>query len=217
MLTDRRHIQIEGGDCDAAGTVFSRRYFEYGDACTNALFAKAGLFKPVMLKTHKIIGLPIVDLRARFIVPSDFGDEVVYETSVTEWGRSSFLVQHKVYRPDGALGLEIFEKRVWVRRVSEDPVKFQSEPIPEEVKRRFANAAPATGSRPAPISPRPRSQRMAPERTKWLRANESIQTLLILCANQKHRTPVPECLLASPSAGRRVEPPRGLRPCPVPH
>jgi len=146
MLINRRHIQIEWGDCDAAGTVFFPRYLEWGDACTNALFAKAGLFKRVMLKTYDIIGLPLVDLRARFILPSDFGDEVVYETCITEWGRSSFQVQHKVHRPDGALGLEIFEKRVWVRRVSEDPVKFQSEPIPEEVKKRFTDPQPAIGS-----------------------------------------------------------------------
>lgn len=140
MLINRRHIQIEWGDCEAAGTVFFPRYLEYGDACTNALFAKAGLFKPMMLKTYNIIGIPLVDLRARFIVPSDFGDEIVYETCIPEWGRSSFQVLHKVYRPNGALALEIFEKRVWVRRVSEEPVKFQSEPIPQEVKARFSGS-----------------------------------------------------------------------------
>jgi len=143
MLVNRRHIQIEWGDCDAAGTVFFPRYLEYGDACTNALFAKAGLFKPTLLKAYNIIGLPLVDLCARFLEPSDFGDDVVYETCITKWGRSSFLVQHKVYRPDGTLGLEILEKRVWVRLVSEDPVKFQSEPIPSEVKRRFTDPEPA--------------------------------------------------------------------------
>jgi 4-hydroxybenzoyl-CoA thioesterase len=143
MLTNRRHVQIEWGDCDAAGTVYFPRYLEYGDACTNALFAKAGLFKPVMLKTYNIIGLPLVDLHARFVVPSNFGDEVVYETSIPEWGRSSFLVQHKVFQPDGVLGLEIFERRVWVTRVSEAPVVFQSEPIPDEVKKRFEDPTPA--------------------------------------------------------------------------
>lgn len=146
MLINRKHIQIEWGDCDAAGTVFFPRYLEYGDACTNALFKLAGLFKPVMIKTYNIIGIPLVDLRARFVVPSDFGDEVVYETSIIEWGRSSFLVQHKVFRPDGVLGLEILERRVWVVRVSEDPVKFRSEPIPEEVKKRFTDPVPATGA-----------------------------------------------------------------------
>ena len=144
MLTTRRTIQIEWGDCDAAGTVFFPRYLEYGDACTNRLFAKAGLFKPTMIKTYNIIGIPLVDMRARFVVPSDFGDEVVYETSITEWGRSSFLVQHKVFRPDGVLGLEIFERRVWVRRISANPVAFRSAPIPDEVKKRFTDPVAAT-------------------------------------------------------------------------
>ncbi len=146
MLINRRQIQIEWGDCDAAGTVFFPRYLEYADACTNALFARAGLFKPVMLKTYGIMGLPLVDLRVRFIVPSDFGDEVVYETCIPEWGRSSFLVHHKVFRPDGALGLEIFERRVWVKRVGEGPVQFRSEPIPDEVKMKFTDPVCATGS-----------------------------------------------------------------------
>lgn len=137
MLINRRQVEIQWGDCDPAGTVFFPRYLEYGDACTNALFAKAGLFKPVMLKTYNIIGLPLVDLQVRFFEPSDFGDEVIYETCIPEWGRSSFRVQHKVFRPDGILGLEISEKRVWVRRVSQNPVKFSSEPIPQEVKDRF--------------------------------------------------------------------------------
>ena len=144
MLINRMQIQIEWGDCDAAGTVFFPRYLEYGDACTNALFKLAGLFKPVMIKTYNIIGIPLVDVHARFIVTSAFGDEVDYETSIIEWGRTSFLVQHKVFRPDGVLGLEILERRVWVRRVSEDPVTFRSEPIPEEVKKRFADPVPTT-------------------------------------------------------------------------
>jgi 4-hydroxybenzoyl-CoA thioesterase len=143
MLINRRRIQIEWGDCDAAGTVFFPRYVEYGDACSNGLFAQVGLSKRAMLKTYNIAGIPVVDLRARFIVPSDFSDEVVYETSITEWGRSSFLVHHKVFRADGVLALEIFERRVWVARVSDDPVRFQGQPIPEEVKKRFTD--PATG------------------------------------------------------------------------
>jgi 4-hydroxybenzoyl-CoA thioesterase len=41
MLTNRREIQIEWGDCDPFGIVFFPRYFEYFDACTNALFHRA--------------------------------------------------------------------------------------------------------------------------------------------------------------------------------
>jgi 4-hydroxybenzoyl-CoA thioesterase len=145
MLTNRRRIQIEWGDCDPARTVFFPRYIEFGDACTNALFTLAGLPKQAMFKTYNISGIPLVDVRARFIVPSSFGDEVDYETSTPEWGRSSFLVQHKVYRPDRVLALEIFERRVWVVCVCEAPIQFRSEPIPGEVKKRFTDPMPSLG------------------------------------------------------------------------
>ncbi len=145
MLINRRRIQIEWGDCDPARTVFFPRYLEYGDACTNALFTLAGLPKQAMFKTYKISGIPLVNVHARFVAPSSFGDVVDYETSAPEWGRSSFLVQHKVYRPDGILALEIFERRVWVVCVCETPIQFRSEPIPEEVKKRFIYPSASPG------------------------------------------------------------------------
>jgi len=43
MLSNRKEIHIEWGDCDPAGIVYFPRFFEYFDACTNALFEKAGL------------------------------------------------------------------------------------------------------------------------------------------------------------------------------
>ena len=42
MLINRKEIRIEWGDCDPGGIVFFPRYFEYCDACTNALFETRG-------------------------------------------------------------------------------------------------------------------------------------------------------------------------------
>ena len=41
MLTNTRQRTIEWGDCDPAGIVFNPRYFEWFDAATAALFARA--------------------------------------------------------------------------------------------------------------------------------------------------------------------------------
>lgn len=46
MLTARRTIQIEWGDCDAAGTVFFPRYLEYGDASRTDYLRRLGCSKP---------------------------------------------------------------------------------------------------------------------------------------------------------------------------
>jgi 4-hydroxybenzoyl-CoA thioesterase len=136
MLINRKQIRIEWGDCDPGGIVFFPRYFEYCDACTNALFERAGLPKPELLKLHCIGGIPLVEARARFIVPSQFGDTVTVESCVSEWGRSSFSVPHKIFKED-VLALEIFEKRVWVTRIEGDTIRYKGIPVPEEVKARF--------------------------------------------------------------------------------
>jgi 4-hydroxybenzoyl-CoA thioesterase len=137
MLVNRRKIQIEWGDCDPGGIVYFPRYLEYCDACTNALFARAGLSKPKMLKAYRIAGIPIVESRARFMLPSEYPDVITVASSISEWGRSSFTVNHKLYK-DKSLAAEIFEKRVWVSRIAGERSRFKGEPIPAEVKARFA-------------------------------------------------------------------------------
>src|SRR6058998_3823529 len=98
MRKNRKEIQVEWGDCDPAGIVYYPRYFEYFDACTNALFEKAGFKKQQMLKTYGLLGIPMVDTQAQFYVPAAFGDTVVVETQIVEWGKSSFQVRHKLFQ-----------------------------------------------------------------------------------------------------------------------
>ena len=136
MLTTKKDIQIEWGDCDPAGIVFYPRYFAWFDACTAGHFANAGLPKFQMLKTYDIVGFPMVDTRAKFILPSKFGDVVTVETRITEFRRSSFDVEHRLMK-EGALAIEAYETRVWVGRHPDDPERIKSQPIPEEVIARF--------------------------------------------------------------------------------
>ena len=140
MLINVRQIQIEWGDCDPAGIVYFPRYFEYFDAATGALFEKAGLPKLRMLKEYGIVGIPLVDARARFLMPSTFGDCISIRSSVSEWGRSSFSVHHELLKA-GVLAAEGFEKRVWTARSPEDPAKLVSKAIPQSVKDRFQDSS----------------------------------------------------------------------------
>ena len=136
MLTNKKKIHIEWGDCDPAGIVYYPRYFAYFDNCTAALFEAAGLPKHEMLKSYGIVGIPMVDTRARFIAPSRFGDDVVVESSISEWRRSSFDVQHKLFKGD-VLAVECFETRVWAARSEADAEQIESRAIPQEVIGRF--------------------------------------------------------------------------------
>ena len=139
MRVHRKQIHVEWGDCDPAGIVYFPRYFEYFDACTNALFESAGLPKPELLRSYGIIGIPLVEAHARYIAPSSFGDTVLVETCITEWKNSSFSVQHKLYRGE-ILAVEATEVRVWTVRTGNDPKRIVSRPIPREVIERFTDS-----------------------------------------------------------------------------
>lgn len=136
MLINRKTIHVEWGDCDPAGIVYYPRYFAYFDNCTNALFEAAGLPKHHMLKAYGIVGIPMVDTRARFLAPSRFGDDIVVESHIAEWRRSSFDVQHKVLKKD-VLAVECSETRVWAVRSKTDPDAIASQPVPQDVIARF--------------------------------------------------------------------------------
>ncbi len=133
LLSNRRSVRIEWGDCDPAGIVFFPRYFAFFDTSTTALFERAlGMTKFEFLKAYDIIGYPMVDTRARFLEASRFGDEVVIETIVAEIKRSSFNIVHRLLRNE-ELAVEGFETRVWAGRDPGDPGKLKSRPIPPDV------------------------------------------------------------------------------------
>jgi 4-hydroxybenzoyl-CoA thioesterase len=136
MLTNKRTVRIEWGDCDPAGIVFFPRYFAFFDASTAAMFEAVGLPKPVLLKKYDIVGFPVVEAGASFHVPSKFGDDVTIETTIVTWRRSSFRVQHRVLR-DETLAIEAHETRVWVGRHPDDPDAIKSRPIPPELIKLF--------------------------------------------------------------------------------
>ena len=138
MLTYTRKTRIEWGDCDPAGIVFYPRYFALFDSCTTALFSQAlGMSKYQFTKHYKFAGYPMVDTRARFLKPTKFGDDVVIETAVTEFRRSSFDVRHRLTL-NGELAVECLDTRVWAERDPDDPGKIRSKLIPPEVIAKFA-------------------------------------------------------------------------------
>ncbi len=133
MLTNKRNVRIVWGDCDPAGIVFYPRYFEMFDASTTALFERAlGMTKYEFVKAYDTVGYPMVDTRARFLLPTRYGDDVVIETEITEIKRSSFSLRHRLMK-DGELAVEGFETRVWVGRDPADQDKIKAKPLPEAI------------------------------------------------------------------------------------
>ena len=135
----RRHVTIEWGQCDPAGMVFNRRFFEIFDTNCWFLFEAALGIEPQNIASHfGIFGIPLVDARAEFLKPVRFGDVVEVVSSVAEFRRSSFAVGHRMML-DGASAAEGQETRVWAARSKTDPDKIGAVPVPDEVVARLGH------------------------------------------------------------------------------
>jgi 4-hydroxybenzoyl-CoA thioesterase len=148
-ITNRKTIHIEWGDCDPAKIVHYPRYLAYFDACTTALFKKAGLPIRELFAKYRIVGIPMVELRVSFTAPSRVSDVVVVESVITEWGRSSFCVRHKLFNRN-ILAVECIETRVWAAVSGADPEKIVSRPVPQEVIEKFSAKNNVSKARQSP-------------------------------------------------------------------
>jgi 4-hydroxybenzoyl-CoA thioesterase len=137
MLTITRNVRIEWSHCDPAGIVFYPRYYEIFDGCSHLLIEKAGGMKIFdLFKTHDFTGMPMVDIRARFMRPTRYGDDVVIETAATEIRHSSFDIHHRLSK-NGEVAVECLETRVWVGHDMKDPELTKSKPMPAEIVQRL--------------------------------------------------------------------------------
>ena len=136
-LVFRRQFIIEWGHCDPAGIVFNSRFFEFFDWNAWLLFEAALGVRPADLsRTYGIVGIPLVDARARFLKPAKFNDAADVTSEVSEFRRSSFEVRHTI-SIGGELAVEGSETRVWAAQDPDNPVKLRPLPIPAAVIERF--------------------------------------------------------------------------------
>jgi 4-hydroxybenzoyl-CoA thioesterase len=139
MFVNRRDVQIQWGDCDPANIVYYPRYFAMFDDSTSTLFEVAGFSKQDLVHKYGLVGIPMVDTRAKFYIPSTYGDWITIETKIESIKRSSFEVKHNVYKT-ADLAIEAFETRVLVGRDPANPEKLKSAPFPAEMVTKFTGS-----------------------------------------------------------------------------
>jgi 4-hydroxybenzoyl-CoA thioesterase len=92
-------------------------------------------------------------VQASFMAPARFSDTVVVESAITEWGRSSFRVRHRLFNKD-VLAVECLETRVWAVAVGVNKERIKSKPVPREVIEMFS-----PGSKSVRTEKKPRQKR----------------------------------------------------------
>jgi 4-hydroxybenzoyl-CoA thioesterase len=140
MFSNRHRLRIRWGDCDPAGIVFYPRYFEYFNECTELLLdAAIGMPKREVFAMYALIGIPMVQLRARYLIPSRYGEEVTVESTFVKVGRSSFDIRHALMKGSD-LAVEGFETRVWAAG-NGDGTGIRAAPIPKEIASKLRGEA----------------------------------------------------------------------------
>jgi 4-hydroxybenzoyl-CoA thioesterase len=136
MKTYHHKVVVHWGDTDPAKIVFYPNYFEWFDQSTRLFFDSVGLDWDTLQKKYSVLGVPIVEAKAKFMAPSRFRDEITVETRIDKWNEKTFEVGHTVIN-GGKPIVEGYEIRVWTRRRDDDPERIQAAPIPPEIRAAF--------------------------------------------------------------------------------
>src|SRR5262249_10576093 len=138
----KRQLTIEWGHCDPAGIVLKSRLCEYvGGGAWEMFEAVLGVPRAELFATYDIMGIPLVDARARFLLPVRFGDRLEVASEVSEFRRSSFDMTHRM-SVNGELAVEGRETRGWATRDKDDPPRIRATPLPPGVVERVRAGAP---------------------------------------------------------------------------
>jgi 4-hydroxybenzoyl-CoA thioesterase len=106
------------------------------DDSTSIMFAAAGFSRQDLVHKYALVGIPMVDTRAKCYIPSTHGDWITIESRIESFKRSSFEVTHRAFKGK-ALAIEAFETRALVGRHPDDPGKLKSVAMPEEIIAKF--------------------------------------------------------------------------------
>ncbi len=129
MLTGRRTLSVEFGHCDPTGIVYNPNYFFWFDMAIHALLAGRQVSLRTLISDFSIDGIPVVEYKVRFLLPSRWGDELTIESSVIGIERCAFTVGHRVLNRD-VLAVECTEIRVCTAIDSERGERVRARSIP---------------------------------------------------------------------------------------
>ena len=141
---------VEWGDCDPARIVFYPHYFYWFDTCFQHWLRQAGLSQALLTERYQVVGTPILEAHARFLVSSTDGDRLQATARIDRFDAKRFRIDYELWR-DGRLLVEGWEIRAWVARIDD---RLRSLPIPPEFGAALAAASQGEIA-PARVTPGP--------------------------------------------------------------
>jgi 4-hydroxybenzoyl-CoA thioesterase len=139
---------VEWGQCDPARIVFYPHYFYWFDTAFQHWLRCAGLSQATLTDRYGVVGTPILEAHAKFLVASTDGDRLEAEARIEKFGPKRFRIDYCLRR-DGQVLVEGYEIRAWVKQVGD---RLRSFPIPPEFVDRLASIS-VDEIKPITVSP----------------------------------------------------------------
>jgi 4-hydroxybenzoyl-CoA thioesterase len=124
------YFRVAWFDCDPAGIVFYPRVLAYMNEAAHGLLEQAG-FPLERLAERGVIGTPMVSLTVSYNKVLKLGDRARIQSEVTEIGRSSIKLRHRVLCGDEQTA-EANEIRVYARRNAAGEI--EAAPVDDDVR-----------------------------------------------------------------------------------
>ena len=131
-------IPVRFGETDPAGLVYYPVLLHYCHVAMEEFFAARCGSTYERLMAEERLGFPTVSVRAEFLAPFVYGDEVEVEVFVSETRNSSATFEYRLRRAGGDRALCATATLV---QVSMDLDARRAVPVPEKYREAFARSA----------------------------------------------------------------------------
>ena len=92
-------IRVYYEDTDAQGVVFYANYFNFMERARTEWIRSLGMEQDDLLENDRRMFV-VVDLKARFIKPARFNDELLVTARLNDRSRARFVIDQAIYRKD---------------------------------------------------------------------------------------------------------------------
>lgn len=129
-------VVVGWGECDPAAIVFYPNYMRWFNEAADALMARLGLDWASTMVEHGTVGMPLVEVAAKFLYPSRYGDQLRIKSWVANVTRKTVTLRHDIDNGTHR-AVEGAETRFWGVPHPEDKARLRAEPFPPAIFERL--------------------------------------------------------------------------------
>lgn len=134
MISGKIKLRVRYSDTDQMGYVYYGRYASFYEIARVELFRELGFSYKTLEESG--IGMPVIDLEIKYILPIKYDEEITIKTSIKEIPSSRIIFFYEIYNQDNILSNTAKTTLTFINLSSQKPVRTPRELI-EIIKDKF--------------------------------------------------------------------------------